>query len=47
MVEVEGRALEEDPETGEVIPGEETITSGTAETDEFLLYEIQSLDLLI
>ena len=47
VAEAEGKALEEDPETGEMVPGEETVTSDTVETDEFLLYEVQSLDLLI
>lgn len=46
MAVAEGVVLEEDPETGEMVPGVETATSGEKPSDEFLLYEVQGLDLL-
>ncbi len=46
MAVAEGVVLEEDPETGEMVPGVEIATSKEKPSDKFLLYEVQSLDLL-
>ena len=44
--EATGYALEEDPETGEMVPSGEEVTSETKESDEFLLYKVQATDLI-
>ncbi|WP_367566765.1 DNRLRE domain-containing protein [Lacrimispora sp.] len=46
MAVAEGFELDEDPETGEIILGTEAAVSEEKPSDEFLLYEVQSLDLL-
>ena len=41
-----GYEMEEDPETGELVPTGEEVTSEVKESDEFLLYKVQATDLI-